>query len=534
MTITTSDERPFITFQRGQVRDMMLAHFRNGLMALVNPDTEEFFTRDEIRIATQEGSRIYIELDAIDIFGQSVQQRARFTAQQADPSRASTAWLRNFHGALWGIFPLPASSGAGDVQWKATPGSTFVGSTTLGDGSASTTSDPLGNLYQVETTVVTGGTGIATLTLIAVNGGKSTNPEVGTAFAFAANFPVGADPTGTALATFTGGFDPESDAEFVLRLLDRIKRRPASGNNAQYRAWARAVSTAVETAFVYACALNAGSTFIAITQKRGTALGPLARLPSTALLIQARAYLTPPASPVVPGRVFALVTDLTSDPVSMALGLTMRKGTSAGWFDVVPWPAPIDNLGSTTAFCRVTSLTSQTQFRISSSASLPDGATTLTAPDAPSVMVWDAATSKFHRLVVGSITFIAGTTYEIVLNGAPDVTIGIGSVVCPYTELLDLLSSAVEAYFDSRGPGELIDLNTDPRSGRAFRWPEPNDEAPSDAGQSIGATMFDVLGTALSGLALQFITHQSPLLPTNIAEDGPNMLTIADFGVYVL
>jgi hypothetical protein len=386
-------------------------------------------------------------------------------------------------------------------------------------------------VYQVLITTTVPLSGQVDLTFVAVNGGKSTNPVVGTEFQKVDNFPPSAEPTANVLTAFTGGFDPETDAEYVVRLLDRIKRRPASGNNAQFRAWAREVSTAVETAFVYACAFNAGSTVVTILQKRGQSIGPLARVASAGLLAQARAYLTPPTSGVVPSRPFVLVTPINPDPISMALTLSMRKGSSAGWEDISPWPIPVDTASSITAFSRITAFTDSTHFKISSQA-LPNGATMLTAPDAPEMMVWDPATTRFERLDVLSVTFDSGNNFDVVLNEPPTTPIALNSAISPYTAQLDGLGKTIESYFDGLGPGEAVNLETDPRSGRAFRWPPPNDEYPSEAGQSVSSKIFEVLGTAVSGALVRFITHGVPPLPENFAEDGPNQLTIDDFGVY--
>lgn len=541
--MTTPDERAFITFPQGKIRDDMLAMFRNGLRLLMNPDTGELFTEDEIRLATQPGSRIYIRANAIDMLGQSIQQRARFTAQQTDPRRASSSWLRGMHGEIWlPDGPLGVERSSGPVSWGAPTGSIFVGSTTPGDQAAFTARDPAGNLYQAFETVVAVNN-VAELTLMAVDGGDF-NPDDGAIFAAGSNTPLNAETTGTATDDFSGGFAAENDADFLSRLLDVIRFRPSSGNAPQFRAWARAASNAIENAFVYSTALNANSVIVAITQKRGDATGPDARIASDTVLLAARNFLTPPNSSVVPSRPFVLVHRCVSDPVSLSMTLGMRKGTSGGWFDSIPWPAPLDPdiEDPLTSFSRILAVTNQTQFTISSGETdlIPnDGSSTLTGDDAPSVMVWDSEESAFEALQVTSIESLGSNQYEVVLSQAPEKTLAVNDVISPYTELAfdanddqGAIPLAAQSYFDSLGPGELVDLDNDPRGGWAYRWPEPSDEAPSEAGQAIGTNFFDSLGAALSSATVIFQSHSVPVVPTDLATLGPSLLTLGDFGVY--
>lgn len=524
--MTTQSERAFVTFERGRLRDEMLAHFRNGLRKLVNSDTGDFFTEEEIRQATQEGSREYLRLDAVDLGLQSSQQRARFTAQQTNPALSASRWLREFHCKQWGVDPLPASSGSGPVTWKATPGSIFVGSTTLGDAAVMTATDPRGNVFQVATTTTTPANGQASLTFVAVKGGKGTNPTNLTIFAKGANAPPGSEPTGTVTADFKGGFDDESDQELVDRLLDRIRRKPASGNRAQFRAWGRGVTTAVEKAFVYACVFGTGSVGVVIVGKRGTGSGPLARLPSDATLVSVRNFLTPPGSSVVPARPHVLVHKWVSEPVSLSMRLSMRTGTTGGWVDSQPWPSPVGSTTTDNAFCRVVSVADSTHFHVSSGTAPANGTV-------PGLMVWRPLTSRFEKLNVQSVSFISGTEYAVVLSGPPDgAVLVLNDVICPYTPLLDAIAKGAESYFDSLGPGEMVDLATSPRARRAFRWPEPGDESPYEAGQTIVTSLVDALGGSLSGSQLSYITHTKPALPTDLSQEGPHMLTLNEFGAY--
>lgn len=527
----TPDEAAFVTFNRGQVRDFMLDSFREGLRQLVNPATNQLFTDEEIRIATQEGSRQWLKFDAIDLYGQASQTRARFTAQQTDPRRATSSWLRGFHARQWRVPPLSVSSGIGKVSWQANIGEIFPGSTTLGDPTAFVARDATGNLYQAYGNVTTPGGGIAELTMVAVNGGGGTNPQINAVFTSVANEPLNAAQTGTVITNFEGGFDPENDADLLSRIEDRIAHKPASGNNAQFRAWTRAASVAVQSAWVYCCALNAGTVIVAFTMKRSAPeLGPLARIPTDALLTQVRTYLTPPGSVVTPARPFVLAHKPVSNPISMVVLLGMKRAAAGGWTDATPWPTPLTPTGgdSFTSFSKIITGPSGggTIFRVSSGTGLPTGV------DKPSMMIWNKTKTRFEKLFVDSVADAGGGEFDVVLVQAPSFSPAINDIICPDTGLRTIIAEAAESYFDSLGPGELVNLATDPRAADAFRWPEPNESEPYVAGQSIGSFLFDALGSGTSSVSASFVSQTTPLVPLDLSTFGPGLITLNYFGVY--
>ncbi len=528
--MTRPDERRFVLFDRGLVRDtIILAHMRNQMRTLVNPDTKDLFTEDEILRLTQPGSRFYIEADAIDLYGQAVQARNSFFVDQIVPTRSSSAMLQGVHGPLW--LPegyLAATGGSGDVNAKATSGVIFVGSSTIGDPAATNGRDPNGKRYQVLTTRVTPGSGeITDLTLVGIDGGEDTNLAIGTEITWS-NPPIGAQPTATVSSAFEGGLEQETDAEFASRVEDRIRHKPASGNQAHFRAWARQSSNLVETAFVYACALHAGSTVVCITKKRGSSIGPTGRIPTLALMTLVTGYLVPPASPVVPGPAFVLVVKPTSVPSDLALRIGLRHGTAGGWAAARPWPR------SSTAYPKatITTVTSQTLFRVATELA-PNGTLPLTGINAPQLMLWDENASKFEKLNVTSVAFISTNLYEITLSAVPTFAITTGAVVSPYTDRLAVIAGALETYFDQLGPGELVDLSTDVRAARAYRFPTSSEEYPQRAGAAIVTPVLDALGGAAGDGDLAAISQTVPAVPANIT-DGPNQLTLGKVGVYDL
>jgi uncharacterized phage protein gp47/JayE len=534
--MATSDERMFPIFRRGQVRDeVLLRAFRNHLRGLTDPDTGATFTEDKIRIITQRGSRFYLEADAIDLTGLALQNRDRWLANQVRPKWSNTEYLEQVHGPLW--LPdgrLPATGGSGTATATAAAGSVFPGSTVIGDPAAAVAVGLDGLQYQVLTTeTVPAGSTSVTLTLQCVDTGAHTNPTAGSTLTWDKNFPPSADLTFATAADFTGGYDAETDAEFADRVEQVIAFRPACGNGAHFVAWARECSTAIEAAFVYPCAWHAGSVLVCLTQKRGATLGPNARTdvaPGT--LITARNYLVPPASPVVAEHAYVVVCAPNEQAANLALQVTLGYGSVGGWGDGDPWPTYSATYPQGAA---VTTIVSPTIFRVQTDVRLPGLVSSLTGADAPQLMVWDEANSKFIILNVKTVTeTVPMTTYTIELNAVPSgYTIEVDDILSPYTDRADILAAAITAYFDGLGPGEVVDLDVDPRGARAFRYPTPAQQYPSRAGDAIITRVLEALGGVAPDAALPYISRNSPDLPGDVI-DGPNMVTLGEVGVYPL
>lgn len=519
------DERKFVTFQRGEVRDsIILLRFRNVLRTKVNPDTGRLFTEGEIALVTQEDSRFYVEADAIDLFGQAVQQRALWYADQVRPERAASEYLDKFHGDLW--LPegrLPATGGSGPVTVSGSPGTIYVGSTTLGDPTASVARDPAGKRYQVLVNgVIAIGESEIALNFAGVDTGSTTNPPVGTELTWV-NPPLGSDPTCVILETFEGGFEAEGDADFAKRIRTRIRSKPGAGNGAQMRIWAQSANVAVEDAFVYSCAFHAGTELVAVVQKRGTKVGPLARVASFQTLNICTAFLVPPSSPVVPAGTHVLVTSVMPEGTDLALQLAMPKGSTGGWVDVTPWPefSPAYPYG-----VLVTNVTSATKFQVTTDVA-PEGGGT------PALALWKAATSEFEELDVASVVDLGADVYEVTLNNAASFTPILGTPLSPTNARADVVALSIQAYFDGLGPGEVVGTG-DVRFVRAARHPRPDQEYPTRAGQGIITALGETLGGALSDAQLSYISKASPTVPTSDAGMlyGPNMLVPNNVGIY--
>lgn len=538
------DQREFTTYLRGQVRDdIILASFRNSLRELTNPETGFPFTEDEIARATQPGSRFWVEADAIDLLTMSQQARALFLSDQIDPRRANTEVLNEVWGRIWlgEDSRLKATGGSGDVQATGTPGTIFTGSTTIGDPTAVVGTDPNGLRYQVLQTEALDADGQARLTLKGIDTGFETNPPVGTVITWSENVPLNADPEANVVDTigqegvgFQGGRDPENNQEYAERIEERIRDRPASGNAPHFQAWAQQANGAVEQAFVYSIALNAGSVVVAITQKRNQTQtdGPLGRFPAVGTLTDVTSFLTPPNSPVVPQRVFVLVVGPQSQPSDLVVRIAMSQGVGGGWNDVIPWPNPdITAPASATPITDVASVTTQQNFVVNNADQLPGGAASLSGPDAPAVMIWNDSISRFERLLVDTITD-NGATKTITLTAAPQTTIQVGDRISPYTDRLTVIAEALESFFDTLGPGEVLTEN-DQRFARGARQPRPAVKFPFRAGQPLVSVLTDALGGVATDSELSVISRTEPDVPANVV-DGPNMVTLGQVTIYPL
>jgi len=530
MALQTPVDREFAVVARGWLRDrVVLANFREGLRQLLNPETGLPFTESEIQRATQPKSRWYNEAQAIDDYGQSEQRRAIYLADCLRIDRAPTKWLVDFHGRMWGESLLPATGGSGSVLVRGVSGTSVVGSTTLGDPTAHRARDDAGNMYQVLTGATVGADGTVSVQMMATGSGSATNPTEGTTLTWTLRDPS-MEPQATVSADFSGGTDRETDAEFASRLLARIRHAQGAGNDSQTRGWTRKSSNAVEDAFVYPCAFHAGSTLIAITQKRGNAVGPLGRFPSAGTLAAAIAHMTPPASAVYPTPPFVLVTPPVSQPANVVLRLEMARGSLSGWTDARPFPS----YHAITPY--VSAVTSLTDFVITcpGDATLPGqlAGTTLSGANAPAMMLWDRATSRYVRIMATSVQDLGGNTFRVLCSG-PVPALSVGFVICPDMARRDTVARAVEGYFDALGPGEVIDATGDVRGGRCVRFPLASEEKPFRAGALVATRVIEALGGSSSDAALASLSRTTPDYPA-VLTAGPNMITLGTCGLYSL
>ena len=530
MSNAQAPEREFKVYRRGERRDEILLSFRTHLRRLINPETGVAFTEAEIATATATHSMPWIRADAIDLTMLALQNNDMLLADQVRIDRAGTSWLEGYHGPMWGETKLPASGGSGSATQSAAVGTIFVGSTTLPDATAYACTAPDGKKFQLLYTVVTPVGGVAPLVFQGVDTGTDTNLAVGAVLVSAANRPIGAIGDATVTTVFTGGIPAETDAQFAQRIADRVKHKPACGNAPQVRAWARQANAAVEDGFVYCCALHAGSVIVCITQKRGTTAGPLARIPNVATLAAAVAYLTPPASPVLPARPYVLIVAPQAPSIAFAatnltLRLSLPTGQAGGWTDYTPWPETTTGVAS----ALITNVTDQQHFKLTIPAGtpgLPSGVA------APALMVFNDATSRFEKLNVTSVTLSGGLVYDVVLSAAPAKFLVVNDVISPDAGRRITIAEAIESYFDALGPGEVV-ATTDSRYHRAVRFPLVSEQYPQNVGDSILTYLLDALGAAMSDGDVIAATNTSPPVPTTPGQ-GPHQCFLGKVGVYPL
>lgn len=509
----------FERFARGDVRERMLESFRESLRTLIDPATGVPWSEDEIRRATMQASRRWTEAENIDLVVQALQRRDAFLAQQIDPRRASAEFLENFHSKALELPQLEATGGFGFVRATGTAGSVYIDSTIIGDPSA-TRAVYRGKRYQVYQPATIGTDGEANVALQAIDTGTDTNLAVGTELEWE-NPPAGSDPKCTVVEDdFRGGTPLETHEDWGQRLFSAIARRPRQGNPGHFILWGRRASNAVGRVFVYPCALHAGSGIVAFTQKRGATKGPEGRIPTLATMTVAGGYITPPQSPVVPPIAHIVAVPVVGEPTNVALKLALGKGLPSGWASSTPWPA----YSAAAAAILASPAPTSTTFRMSADTALPSVGT-------PQIMIWDATRSMFEKLAVVSITPVSGN-YDVVLARAPESPLVAGAYISPYSARIASLNAGINGYFDSLGPGELVNLATDMRAARAFRRPTPAQENPYRLDTGLLDFIAEALGGQLpSGSSIAAASLYEPTIPTT-ASEGPNMLVPGKIAVY--
>jgi hypothetical protein len=221
---------------------------------------------------------------------------------------------------------------------------------------------------------------------------------------------------------------------------------------------------------------------------------------------------------VVPPRVYVLVVPAAPELVDGVIQLGQHKGSSAGWTDASPWP------GYTSNASEILTVTDQTHFTMNSDTSLPTGVT------APSLMVWNQATTSFEVLDVASVS--GSGPYSVVLNAAPSLHLDTsGQRISPAMSRHALVSASLLSYFDELGPGEVL-ADSDPRYRRAHRWPEPHEEYPQRFSQAVCSRIGDALGGTAADVLLA-TSSVTPAVPSQIST-GPSLLVPGHFAIYEL
>jgi hypothetical protein len=145
-------------------------------------------------------------------------------------------------------------------------------------------------------------------------------------------------------------------------------------------------------------------------------------------------------------------------------------------------------------------------------------------------MVWRESASSFTELLVSSVTSAGGGLYDVALTAA--ATVSVGDRISPDTSRRDAIAQALRDYFDGLGPGELV-ATTDARWDRAARFPDPAEEWPQRAGQSVIGALQTAVGGGLADGLVTSISATTPGLPTDVVL-GPKKLVLGKVGIYDL
>lgn len=164
---------------------------------------------------------------------QGLQAQAEQNSRDILPDQASDDAVARF-GNVYGVPRRPGVAAQHTVTVTGTPSATIA----IPPGAALSWTD--GTLYDPTSTSVTlSGGGSGTITVESTTVGATTTRDTGDVLTWQ-SAPSGLNPTGTVASTVTTGADVESIGDWAQRIIGRLQERPASGNRADWKAWAEA------------------------------------------------------------------------------------------------------------------------------------------------------------------------------------------------------------------------------------------------------------------------------------------------------
>jgi len=458
------------------------------------------------------GSESYVKAEAVGATALEIHAKVGALQDATMPDSAEADDLERLASVWKGISKRSGAGATGNVKVQCT------GSVTYLSGSEGTTPDGL-RYTVVANTVATNGS------LVAVRGkdvGKRTNKDYGTAFTWTS------PPSGSAVAAtvdlggLTGGTDPDTDATLRARLQDALRHPAAAGSWAHYAQWAEESGAGVEKAFVYPAAQGPATVHVALTRAAIADTYYTRELTAAAINVAALAMVG--QSPEHVDLTTTTVADVDTTLV-LKLSLPLHKidgGPGGGWKDAlsVRWPSV-----GTTPYATYLAATPSVAniLRI----------TGYTAPVANAqIAVWSNSRKKFVHGKIKSSTLVSGTTYDVTLFAAVDISIlASGDYVSPDAEKLDDYGKTVAETFAALGPGELTTNAT--ILPRAYRRPRTFESWPAQyTSRDLGA-----LSNAHPEVAHCSVANTTlPITPAvaTLVTDPPNMLVIGKFAVYPL
>lgn len=230
---------PFAARSAAEIRDDLLAQWASDYRAR------------SLDLAIDQDSDAYAEADALSLVLESLEIQAQQNAMQVLLSRSSGGALDDFAGDD-GTSRKPAVSARRHVAVSGPVSTTTSLSGQYLTSSSGLRYDPIASDGSALGSITTDSAGDATILAECARTGPLGNVATGTVLTWSTP-PTSYASTATVSATSTSrreGTSIETDAVLKLRLLDRRRERPASGNRSDWREKVREVSD-VSEAYVF-------------------------------------------------------------------------------------------------------------------------------------------------------------------------------------------------------------------------------------------------------------------------------------------
>lgn len=232
---------PFLAASASEIRDRALENWRTRYLLL---------GRD---LDITPGSHAYNEIDALSFelatLGLGAQEAAHRVLLRYAQGEDLDAFAEDD-----GTARLPASTGRFTVTVTGPASATTSTAGAVLSAAGGARYRPVTTAGVALTAIDTDGDGAVPITVEAEEAGATPNLAAGTILTWS-SAPTGFSPLATVTAVVRLGEDAEGDADLRQRLLDRRRERPASGNRADWREWARVVA-GVGDCFVHCAALK--------------------------------------------------------------------------------------------------------------------------------------------------------------------------------------------------------------------------------------------------------------------------------------
>lgn len=220
----------FVARTREQIRAAILSAFTSRFAAAGKT------------LSVESGSHAYFLADALAVELMQTEAAAEALSHEILPDESVE--LLDHHATVHGVSRRAASAATLSVTVTGTPSSTV--SITL----PARMSSPSGAVFSCTSASVTlDGLGGGTISVTADEAGSAGSLAIGTVLTWQ-SAPAGLDPTGEVAEVTTSGEDTEGDDALRARILARIRRRPGSGNAADWIDWGEQC-TGVEEVYVY-------------------------------------------------------------------------------------------------------------------------------------------------------------------------------------------------------------------------------------------------------------------------------------------